>query len=164
MPASGRLLLALVRGLAGRPPLDSPPAALYVQYEGAHLAALVMSKNLCRRHLSASQRAQAIAACSTWRKGGRPKTAAGAQLDKPAAAAELSVEQMAEVAGVYLHVRKGCPGFLRDPISPQNDHQIRILQHLLLIVPRRLLDLCTLLTAQPLILAPFVASALERFS
>src|SRR5512139_918280 len=47
------------------------PAVL--DFYGDDPAAFVLSKNLHRRHLSASQRAMAVAACAEWTPVGRPK-------------------------------------------------------------------------------------------
>lgn len=47
----------------------------------------VLSRNLHRRHLSASQRASAVVSCSEWRDRGKPKSAPGADLQT---AAELA--------------------------------------------------------------------------
>jgi hypothetical protein len=61
-----------------------------------------MSRNAYRRHLSASQRAAAIVACTTWRTAG--KAAPGAGLDQPQAnpapSAGLTNAEMAKVANV----------------------------------------------------------------
>lgn len=53
--------------------------------------ALVLSRNLHRRHLTGSQRAAAVVACSEWRERGKPNSAPGA---------ELGTAEMAKAADV----------------------------------------------------------------
>jgi hypothetical protein len=78
------------------------------EFAGGDPVAFVMSRNAYRRHLSASQRAAAIVACTTWREAG--KAAPGAGLvdranivgsdPKAAPGATLTNAEMAKVAGV----------------------------------------------------------------
>jgi hypothetical protein len=72
------------------------------EFAGADPVAFVMSRNAYRRHLSASQRAAAIVACTTWRAAG--KAAPGATYTEPEAnpapGATLTNAEMAKVAGV----------------------------------------------------------------
>ncbi len=44
-----------------------------VEFDGADPVAFVLSLNMSRRHLSASQRAAAVVACSAWKPAGRPE-------------------------------------------------------------------------------------------
>lgn len=65
-------------------------------YSGSDPVGLVKSENLMRRHLSGSQRANAVVTLNEWRPGGRPEK-------NPAPGAELppkTTEQMAAEAGV----------------------------------------------------------------
>ncbi|MCB0067975.1 MAG: hypothetical protein KDD77_12520 [Caldilineaceae bacterium] len=67
--------------------------------EGTDPAAYVLSKNLHRRHLNASQRALAIVTCTDWARSGRPKKdAPGAPFSEDAAPA--SRDDMAKAADV----------------------------------------------------------------
>ncbi len=61
-------------------------------FEGSDPISFVLSKNLLRRHLSASQRAGCIVAAHNWKQTGRP--------GKSAAAADFSTKQLAEQAEV----------------------------------------------------------------
>ena len=75
---------------------------------GIDPVAFVLSRNLHRRHLSASQRAMAVAACATWAGVGRPRNSAAAAPLPPdensAAVAPLpkpqTLDELAEAAGV----------------------------------------------------------------
>lgn len=62
--------------------------------------AFVLSMNLSRRHLSASQRAAAVVACATWAPTGRPEKGA------PGAPFQQSNESMAKAAEVALRTIK----------------------------------------------------------
>lgn len=64
-----------------------------VEFDGEDPVAFVLSKNLHRRHLTASQRAAAVVAATNWKPEGRPK-------QNSAPGAELSAKQMAKVAEV----------------------------------------------------------------
>jgi hypothetical protein len=63
-----------------------------VELDGDDPQSFVLSRNLHRRHLTASQRAEAVVACSAWKPARRP--------DKAAPGAGLSEAQMAKVADV----------------------------------------------------------------
>jgi hypothetical protein len=82
------------------------------EFAGADPVAFVMSRNAYRRHLTASQRAAAIVACTTWRRAGRvdsPAPGAGNPVigmsistdpANTAPSATLTNAEMAKVAGV----------------------------------------------------------------
>lgn len=74
----------------------------------------VLSRNLHRRHLNASQRAAAIVACSDWLDRGKPKSAPGAELStatmaKTADVGTRTIEQakVAHRAGLTEAVKEG---------------------------------------------------------
>ena len=65
-----------------------------VEFDGADPRAFVLSLNLSRRHLTASQRAAAVVACAEWRPSGmRSSSAPGAELPPTA-------EKLAKMADV----------------------------------------------------------------
>lgn len=68
--------------------------------EGVDPVAYVLSRNLHRRHLTASQRAMAVAACATWLPVGRPANSATIAQLPDAPPAGRSIEQLADDAGV----------------------------------------------------------------
>lgn len=78
------------------------------EFAGTDPVAFVMSRNAYRRHLSASQRAAAIVACTTWRAAGKsaPSAALGTESSKDtlstntAPGATLTNAEMAKVANV----------------------------------------------------------------
>lgn len=63
-----------------------------VDFDGDDPVSVALSRNLHRRHLTSTQRAEAIVACTNWRANGRPR--------KGCTGADLSVEGMAEIAEV----------------------------------------------------------------
>jgi len=69
--------------------------------EGTDPVAYVLSRNLHRRHLTASQRAMAVAACAKWLPVGQPmNSAATALLSESTEPAGKSLAALAEDAGV----------------------------------------------------------------
>jgi hypothetical protein len=72
------------------------------EFAGTDPVAFVMSRNAYRRHLSASQRAAAIVACTTWRSAGKAAPGAGLKEPEanPAPSAGLTNAEMAKVANV----------------------------------------------------------------
>lgn len=67
---------------------------------GIDPVAYVLSRNLHRRHLTASQRAMAVAACAKWLPVGRPANSATIAQLPDAPPAGRSIEQLADDAGV----------------------------------------------------------------
>lgn len=89
---------------AGREPITTPLP------QGVNPVQFVMSRNLHRRHLSASQRALAVAACASWRPVGRPaNTATVAALHAPSTVAEA-----AEEAGVGVRTMERAKKVVKD--------------------------------------------------
>lgn len=86
------------------------------EFDGEDPRAFVLSQNLHRRHLTGSQRAQAVVACSNWRPSGvtsgRAEVAAALTNEQMADAAEVSERTIrqakrAEEAGLGDAVREG---------------------------------------------------------
>jgi hypothetical protein len=84
-----------------------------VEFDGADPVAFVLSRNLHRRHLTASQRAASIVACTNWKPRGKQAPGAGLASEQDMAkAAEVSERtirhaKVAHQAGLSEEVKEG---------------------------------------------------------